>query len=87
MTAGRYSGLCQGSPITAHLMARGGPPGRRGLQCDACASGEGRNAPGGPPRATGGRLPLTARGVAARLWCEAPRREPRLTSGKGKPVK
>jgi hypothetical protein len=44
-------------------------------------------APGGPPRATEGRFPLTARGVALRSWCAAPRREPRLTSGQGKPVK
>ncbi len=34
-----------------HLMARGGPPGRRGPQRDAIASRKGRNAPGGPPRA------------------------------------
>ncbi len=50
-----------------HLMARGGPPGRRGPQSDATASGKGRNAPGGPPRVTEGRLPLTARCVAVRL--------------------
>ena len=35
-----------------HLMARGGPPGRRDPQRDAIASGPGafgdRNAPGGP---------------------------------------
>ena len=52
-----------------HLMARGGPPGRRGPQRDVCASGKGRNAPGGPPRATEGRPPLTARCVALRLRC------------------
>jgi hypothetical protein len=40
-----------------------------------------------PPCATEGRFPLTARGVAARLWRAAPRREPRLTSEQGKPVK
>ncbi len=52
-----------------HLMAHGGPPGRRGPPRDANASGKGRNAPGGPPRATEGRLPLTARCVAVRLRC------------------
>ena len=31
-----------------HLMARCGPPGRRGPRRDAPASGKGRNAPGGP---------------------------------------
>ena len=51
------------------------------------ASGKGRNASGGPRSPTGGRLPLTARDVAVRLWCAAPRHEPRLTSGQGKPVK
>jgi hypothetical protein len=51
-----------------HLMARGGPPGRRGLRRDAPASGKGRNAPGGPPRATEGRFPLPTRCVAFRLW-------------------
>jgi hypothetical protein len=70
-----------------HLMAPGGPPGRRGPRRDAPASGKGRNAPGGPPRATEGRVPLSARSVALRLWCAAPRREPRLTSGQGNPVK
>ena len=30
-----------------HLMARGGPPDRRGPQRDATASGKGRNAAGG----------------------------------------
>ena len=43
-------------------MAHGGPPGRRGPQRDAHASGPGsfggRNAPGGPPRAIEGRVPL-----------------------------
>ncbi len=39
-----------------HLMVHGGPPGRHGPQRDACASGKGRNAPGGPPRATAGRI-------------------------------
>ncbi len=52
-----------------HLMARGGPPGRRGPRRDAGASGKGRNAPGGPSRATAGRVPLTARCVAVRLRC------------------
>ncbi len=52
-----------------HLMARGGPPGRRGPRHDATASGKGRNAPGGPPRPTAGRFPLSARCVAARLRC------------------
>ncbi len=70
-----------------HLMARGGPPGRRGPRRDAPASGKGRNAPGGPPRATEGRFPVTPRGVAVRLWWATPRREPRLTGGQGKPVK
>jgi hypothetical protein len=70
-----------------HLMTHGGTLGRRGPQRDARASGKGRNAPGGPPCVTGGRVPLSARGVAARLWCAAPRREPRLTSGQGNPVK
>jgi hypothetical protein len=37
---------------------------------DNPASGKGRNAPGGPPHATAGRFPLTARGVALRLWCQ-----------------
>jgi hypothetical protein len=53
-----------------HLMACGGPPGRRGPQRDAPVSGKGRNAPGGPPRATAGRLLVTVRGVALRLWCQ-----------------
>ena len=70
-----------------HLMVRGDPPGRRGPRRDAPASGKGRNAHGGSPRTTAGRFPLAARGVAARLWCEAPRRKPRLTSSQGKPVK
>ncbi len=51
-----------------HLMARGGPPGRRGPRRDAPVSGKDRNAPGGPPRATAGRHPLPARCVAVRLW-------------------
>ncbi len=51
-----------------HLMARGGPPGRRGPRRDANASGKGHNASGGPPRPTAGRFPLSARGVAVRLW-------------------
>ena len=50
-----------------HLMARSDPPGRRGPQRDAIASRKGRNAPGGSLRATGGRVCLTARGVALRL--------------------
>ncbi len=70
-----------------HLMARGGPLGRRGPPRDAPASGKGRNALGGSPRVTEGRLPMTAHSVALRLWGAAPRREPRLTSGQGKPVK
>jgi len=70
-----------------HLMARGGPPGRRGPQRDATASGKGRNAPGGPPCATEGRVCLTARGVALRLRYPAPRREARLTGGQANPVK
>ena len=51
-----------------HMMKLCGLPGRRDLQCDAPASGKGRNAPGGSQSSTGGRFPLTARGVAARLW-------------------
>ena len=70
-----------------HLMAPSGPPGRRGPRRDATASGKSRNAHGGPLGATGGRFPLTARGVALRLWCAAPRREALLTSRQGKPVK
>ena len=70
-----------------HLMARSGPPGRRGPQRDAPASGKGRNAPGGPLRATAGRHCLTDRGVALRLRYPAPRREARLTGGQAKPVK
>ena len=70
-----------------HLMARGGPPGRRGPRRDASASGKGRNAPGGPPRATAGRVALTARCVALRLRCIAPLREARLTGGQANPVK
>ena len=70
-----------------HLMARGGPPGRRGPQRDARVSGKGRNAPGGPPRATAGRVCLTARGVALRLRYIAPLREARLTGGQANPVK
>jgi hypothetical protein len=30
---------------------------------------------------------MCARGVAAPLWCAAPRRAPRLTGDQGKPVK
>ena len=70
-----------------HLMARGGPPDRRGPQRDAIASGKGRNAAGGPPRATEGRVCLTARGVALRLRYIAPLREARLTGGQANPVK
>ncbi len=74
-----------------HLMARGGPPGRRGPQRDAIASGPGavggRNAPGGPPRATAGRVYEPARGVALRLRYNAPLREARLAGGHANPVK
>ncbi len=70
-----------------HLMARGGPPGRRGPQRDAGASGKGRNAPGGPLRATEGRVCLPARGVALRLRYRAPLREARLAGGQANPVK
>ena len=70
-----------------HLMARIGPPGRRGPQRDAVASGKGRNAPGGPLRATEGRVCLSARCVALRLRYNAPRREARLTGGQANPVK
>ena len=52
-----------------HLMMPSGSPGRRGPQRDAPASGKVRNAHGGPLGLTEGRVPLTARGVAARLWC------------------
>ena len=79
--------LYQGAIIMTHLMARGSLSGRRGPQRDACASVKARNAPGGLPRTTEGRVPLTTRGVALRLWYTAPRREPRLTSGQGNPVK
>ncbi len=68
-----------------HLMARGGPPGRRGRQRDAHASGKGRNAASGPPRATAGRVCLTARCIALRLRYPAPLREARLTGGRAKP--
>ena len=68
-----------------HLMARGGPPSRRGPRRDARASGPwslgGRNAPGGPPRATAGRVSSPARCVALRLRYIAPMRETRLTGG------
>ena len=74
-----------------HLMARGGPPGRRGPQRDAGASGPGafggRNAPGEPPRATAGRVCLPARGVALRLRYNAPLREARLADRQANPVK
>ena len=70
-----------------HLMARGGPPGRRDPQRDADASRKGRNAPGGPPRATAGRVCLPARGVALRLRYNAPLREARLAGGQANPVK
>ncbi len=68
-----------------HLMARGGPLGRRGRQRDAHASGKGRNAASGPPRATAGRVCLTARCIALRLRYPAPLREARLTGGRAKP--
>ena len=70
-----------------HLMGSGGPLGRRGPRRDAPASGKGRNAPIGPPRPTEGHLPLSAHGVAVRLRCAAPPREPRLMSEQGKVVK
>ena len=70
-----------------HLMARCGPPDRRGPQRDAIASGKGRNAAGGPQRATAGRVCLTARGVALRLRYSAPLREARLAGGQANPVK
>jgi hypothetical protein len=41
-----------------HLMARGGPPDRRGPRRDAAASGKGRNAPGGPRLANGQGNPV-----------------------------
>ncbi len=44
-------------------------------------------APGGPPRATPGRVPLTARCVALRLRYPAPLREARLTGEQANPVK
>ena len=64
-----------------HLMARCGPPGRRGPQRDATASGKGRNAPGGPPSAATGRICLPDRGVALRLRYIAPLHEARLADG------
>ena len=74
-----------------HLIAHGGPPDRRGPQRDAIASGPGavggRNAAGGPPRATAGRVCLPARGVALRLRHKAPPREARLAGGQANPVK
>ena len=74
-----------------HLMAHGGPPGRRGPRRDARASGPGtvggRNAAGGPSRATAGRVCLTARCVALRLRYPAPLHEARLTGGQANPVK
>ena len=65
----RVTNLYQATLIKIHVMGLRGPPGRRGSKSDACASVEGRNAPGGPRIPTGGRFPLTARGVALRLWC------------------
>ena len=70
-----------------HLMARCGPPDRRGPQCDAIASGKGRNVAGGPQRATEGRVCLPARGVALRLRYRAPLREARLAGGQANAVK
>ena len=70
-----------------HLMVHGSLLGRRGPQRDAFASGKGHNAPGGLPCTTEGRFPLPARGVAVRLRCAAPPRDPRLTGGPGQPVK
>ena len=70
-----------------HLIAHGGPPDRRGPQRDAHASGKGRNAAGGPPCATEGRVCLPARCVALRLRYNAPLREARLAGGQANPVK
>ncbi len=42
---------------------------------------------GGPPRATLGRVSLTARCVALHLRYPAPLREARLTGGQANPVK
>ncbi len=70
-----------------HLMARGGPPGRRGPRRVARPSGKGGNAPDGSPCATEGRVSLTARCVALRLRYPAPLREARLTGEQANPVK
>jgi len=70
-----------------HLMARGGPPGALRPLPDARASRRGPRLPGGPPRATAGRVCLTARCVALRLRYIAPLREARLTGGQADPVK
>jgi hypothetical protein len=40
-----------------------------------------RDAAGRSPTATGGRDKFTTGGVAIRLWCSAPRREPLLPGG------
>ncbi len=68
-------------------MGRSGVAGRRGAQRDVVSSGKRRNAPATPLRPTGGRVPLPARCVAARLRCAAPRLEPRLTNGQRNAVK
>ncbi len=70
-----------------HLMARGGPPGALRPLPDAVASRCGPRLPSGPPRATEGRVCLTARCVALRLRYPAPLREARLTGEQANPVK
>ena len=62
-------------------MAVGDRPVRSVARRDMVLSGKRRDAAGRSPTATGGRDKFTTGGVAARLWCKAPRREPLLPGG------
>jgi hypothetical protein len=62
-------------------MAMGDRPVRSDARRDAVPSGKRRDAAGRSPMATEGRDKFTTGGVAIRLWCAAPRREPLLSGG------
>ncbi len=59
-------------------MAVGDRPGRSAGRRDTVLSGQRRAAAGRSPTVTEGRDKFITGGVAIRLWCAAPRREPLL---------
>ena len=67
--------------ISTYFMAVGDRPVRSAARRDAVPSGKRRDAAGRSPTATGGRDKFPTGGVAIRLWCSAPRREPLLPGG------